>query len=400
MDAISRELQKYYVEGFQTVFNAVSEAQHLASWVSQTMKGTPTIHWISGAEEFQYKGDKITRLGWVAMLHGLRDQLEERLSAMMFGLRDELLVNLKNAELCENPAERGQGYSFISDRRNAGVLEPHRIDRLLSAVLANDKLFKRFVRLDASGKPRIRVHAARAWLAQHAEFWSLFLSCLILSCGGAIRSTELTGTNFINGRDGVLRNVMMYGTVCINREYAKNTGRTGLFSSVPIALDARLANLLIQALVVVRPFCLHLAAAAYPNSPIVLDMYRTKTFVNEDRLFKTDDLTTGLGEATLRWLNVRLGLLDIRHIARGWWRRMGVLSAEELVLFDHDGQADADGHMDIGAYMAMHSESVDLSTYARTDGSHGSSTEEMIQLCQAACVRMHHVFELVPGTFP
>lgn len=391
MDAVSKELQEFYTEGRPSTFNSLCEMQSFASAIALQQHGVPRIFWRDDRyEEFDYNGNRMSRSGWAAMLHSLQDRIRERLRELVFG-REDLLVDLGaldgDNELSDDPSNDTFGYSVFTDVRNHHIFPPLGRDRLLAAVASDDELSGRFFRRDGEGPWRFLVTACREWLSRYATFSKLCLAFIVLCGSGPSRSTELTAMNYANGRDGALRNFMMFGRwTCLIKSYHKMASKTGLLMCVPVALDAWTANVTIQNLAVLRPFAVHLANALYPGDLDVLDLYRTKLFVCRDRLFRVDDISNAMAEVSTEHLGVQVKVSDNRHLHIAFSDKwLGVHEEEE-----EEGDT-------IEAQMAGHSLRVERQHYARTLNVHPNASDDVFWEMMRSTPRLHVVFGLVPG---
>jgi hypothetical protein len=73
--------------------------------------------------------------------------------------------------------------------------------------------------------------------------------------------------------------------------YHKSGGLTGHDKLIPHALDGLTSDLVIQDLVLARPFACLAAKMCFPDQPQVHQLYQDRLFVNNGKEFQTSDLT-------------------------------------------------------------------------------------------------------------
>jgi len=116
-------------------------------------------------------------------------------------------------------------------------------------------------------------------------------------------------THLKNAQTYALHNCFVFGSyVTLPFTYLSLSGND---KCIPHALDAFSSDILIQDLSIARRFAALAAHICYNKSPDIARLYCTHVFINQDRLFNTDDLTLLL---TLPHLGIKLDVRHWRHV--------------------------------------------------------------------------------------
>ncbi|KAG2743923.1 P-loop containing nucleoside triphosphate hydrolase protein [Suillus brevipes Sb2] len=107
------------------------------------------------------------------------------------------------------------------------------------------------------------------------------------------------------------------------RTYHKSGALFGMDKLIPHSIDGVTADLVIQDLALTRPFAEVAAHICYSDRPAVKEMYQTNLFVNNRKLFSTDQLTATMARVSIPFLGFGLGVNSWRHISTTFKRKLG-----------------------------------------------------------------------------
>lgn len=332
----------------------------------------------------RFKGDLIELSSIQAMFQSQEQHMMQlfdkdiMLGATQRVQRDYIAEDLSNVKL---------GYCFLEDPRNS--FTSYR-NTLATHILQDDTLRARFTYRDHNGKLVWARAPVYKWLADYAKLslWHL-LRCEMLS-GGPGRGTELTAMMYrtCKGRD--VRNfVAIGGHIAMLRAYSKTSGTTGMDRIIPHSLDGFNADLLVQNLVLARPFAEFAAHIYWPNDKQVLFKYQNHAFVNIDKLFKTEDISNCMAEYTLEHVFVKLTVRSWRHIAIAFRRK---LCPAHLDILEENDLEDR-----VAAEQTGHSVRTEKLNYGITPEDLLGAPEDVLMLYFEASKKWQIAMSIVPG---
>jgi hypothetical protein len=108
-----------------------------------------------------------------------------------------------------------------------------------------------------------------------------------------------------------MRNLFFFGKFStILCTYSKTSAATRSDKCIPHALDGFSTDLMVQDMAIARPFAELAAHLSYQDPGPIVYLYRNHLFVNQNRLFTTEDLKAGIERLTVSHLDVKLGVND------------------------------------------------------------------------------------------
>ena len=146
--------------------------------------------------------------------------------------------------------------------------------RLIQGVLEGEGDFEHHANMIDDGDIEWNKGDLRAWLQDYAEMHQhLLLRAEMLSrapsCG-----TELTALTYRNTKTHPMQSLVMLGKhLAILHQYMKVAALTGQEKLIPHALDAVTSDILIQDLMLARPFAEIAACVCFPDKPHVRELY-------------------------------------------------------------------------------------------------------------------------------
>jgi len=87
---------------------------------------------------------------------------------------------------------------------------------------------------------------------------------------------------------------------------------------IPHAFDAHTSDIIIQHLVIARPFAQFAAYMCFPEDAAIHQMYDSQLFANFGKPFTTTDITACLHKYTMTFIGKEMGVQDWRHISIGF----------------------------------------------------------------------------------
>lgn len=385
IELAAQDLSVWFQEKHDSTFNSLRSLQHIASSISYTTLGLPKIWWIDREHHrsLLYKGSPIQFSAFPLMFAAIEDEM---VKIWEQDLLCGLPLRVQYGRLYDNLENSDPGYSFVNDSRNTCFSDRM---QLLRGILDTPHLYSRFVSYNAGGVIRWNIMAFRKWLSDYATFQRLQLMLVIMATGSPSRTTEITALLLANTATNPIRNLTVFDRfVTILCTYQKTSAISGNDKCIPHALNGFSADLLVQDLAITRPFAEVAAHLSYPDTSNIVQLYRTHIFVNQNRLFVTDDLTVTLQEITLKHLGVKLGVNAWRHVSTAFRRKLCTRMEE---LYEED-QMDT-----VQALQSGHSRQTENRVYALSTDSLLGAPEDMLPLFLDASVDWQLECQLVPG---
>jgi hypothetical protein len=375
----------WFVEKSYSTFGAISSLQHRASAIAFATMSMPLVWWLD-------------RENWTSMLFRghhvdigqLRQIFVDMETTYVKQWEEEVLCGLQlrveYGSIADDLSNKTVGYSFLSDPRNPWFQD---IDKLSRAILEDPVLKHRFTTPKANGTG-VHWHqpALRRWLTQYAKHSGLSLTRLEMLSGGPGRGSEFVCLLMANIETHMRSFFAMGKFIAALRAYVKTSSIAGHDRSIPHAVDALTADLMIQDLVIARPFARFAASVCYPGCPDVMDLYDAHLFVNGDREFNSNDITRIMKELTYPILGFDVGIRNFRHIYIAFERkRCGTIG--KLIL---DSERDT-----VQAAQAGHNVRNDNRIYAVSGDNLDGYAEDVMPLFCEASTEWQVEVRVVPG---
>ncbi|KAG2045750.1 hypothetical protein BDR06DRAFT_1015331 [Suillus hirtellus] len=383
-EAACDALQTWFTEKTNSPFSRIRSLQHRASAIAYKTMSLPRVWWLDRRtwHEMLYKGDKIH-------INDLRQMFASTEERMVELWEKKVLVGLNirvnYQDIADDNTNHDVGYSFLSDRRNACFADR---DRFLKALTGEKELFSRFA-VVRNGHLIWNMGTLMGWLRDYAEFQKLvLLRCEMLS-GAPGRGTELTAMTYRNTKACTGRNLVMLGkNLTMLRTYHKSGALSGMDKLIPHSIDGVTGDLIIQDLALTRPFAEVAAHNCYLDRPAIKEMYQTHLFVNNNKLFNTDQLTATMARISIPFLGFGLGVNSWRHISTAFKRKLGRF-AEDLL---EDDEQDT-----VEALQAGHNRSTENRIYGLSPDALAGAPEDLLPLFLQASTNWQLVMHTVPG---
>lgn len=382
-----KELQPWFTEKILSTFNSLRSLQHRASAIAKTTMGLGRVLWVDRTNwtSLLYQGTSISLEQMVMVNHAMEDKLIELWEQkVLLGLQ----VKVQYGKLVEDLSNTNVGYSFLTDSRNEALKDQ---DHLLLAIVDSTEKCPQFLQFDAkTGHVVWNKSALRQWLLDYSNFQRLALTRCEMLAGGPGRSTEFTSMQQHNTVDRNTRNIhILDNYVAIVRQYHKSAQLTGQDTFIPHALDGVMSDLLVQDLVLAKPFAQFAAHLCFPDQPDIQELYRDYLFVNNTQLFTVESMTEVLKDYTLPVLGVSLGIRDWRHVAIAFKRK---LCSEAMQLYEGAYPGD-----NIHIRQASHSRALEDRLYGLSPDALLGAAEDLLPLFMAASTKWQVLHKAVPG---
>ncbi|KAG1855255.1 hypothetical protein F4604DRAFT_1590815, partial [Suillus subluteus] len=387
-EAACDAIQTWFTEKTNSPFSRIRSLQHRASAIAYRTMSPSCVWWLDREawHELLYGGNKIHIDCLRQMFAGTEEQMVELWEKkVLVGLSTRVAYE----DIADDNTNHDVGYSFLSDRRNACFADR---DRFLKALTGEKELFSRFAVI-REGQLIWNMGALMGWLRDYAEFQKLVLiRCEMLS-GAPGRGTELTAMIYRNTKACTgtrsQRNLVMLGrNLTMLRTYHKSGALSGMDKLIPHSIDGVTADLIIQDLALTRPFAEVVAHVCFPDRPAIKEMYQTNLFVNNHKLFNTDQLTATMARVSIPFLGFGLGVNSWRHISTAFKRKLGRF-AEDLL---EDDEQDT-----VEALQAGHNRSTENRIYGLSPDALAGAPEDLLPLFLQASTNWQLVMHTVPG---
>ncbi|KAG6867384.1 hypothetical protein C0993_003524, partial [Termitomyces sp. T159_Od127] len=380
------DLSSWFTEKYDSTFNSLRSLQHRASTVAESTMSLPTVWWLDRVNyrTMVYKGNRIEfddiKKMFVKLEADIIKVFEEQ---VLCGQPLQITYNSMADDL-SNPTV---GYSFVLDPRNSSFTNS---DQLMRAILDNEALCARFIAsYGLDGKPLWNVIAFRDWLSDYAKFHGLLLLRAEMLGGSPARGTELTAMTYRNIPTSSHRNLVAFGKhIAILVTYHKGTAMTGIEKLIPHSLDAVTSDLLIQDLVIARPFAQLAALICHPQQPKIWNLYNNYLFVNEGELFHTTNISNLMCLLAAETIHVDLGLQSWRQISIAF-RRKTCQQLEDLMESDEENT--------VQAMQATHSRRTENRVYGLSADALSGVAEDVLPLYLEASTQWQIATGAVPG---
>jgi hypothetical protein len=385
LEEACRKLQYWFVEKNETTFNSLRSLQHLASNFAYTALGHPKVVWLDRVTYLMllFKGDRVDFTRFPAMLDA---QEQEMMRIWEEDILLGLKLSVKYTLIHDDLSETKPGYSFLSDTRNK-VFQSKTM--MLEAIMSDPVLRKRFVAFESGNHIRFNALALRAWLSNYSRFQHLQLVRSNLTTGSPSRGTELTAMLYQNTPTNPMRNLVFFGKFAtILCTYTKTSAATRSDKYIPHALDGFSSDLMVQDLAIARPFAEFAAHMSYPNPAAIVYLYRNHIFVNQDRLFNTEDLKAGIQQLTVSHLDVKLGVNGFRHVSTAFRRK--ICNAMEELIEEDDNDS-------VQAQQSGHSRRTENRVYGLSADAMAGAPEDLLPLFLDASTDWQVACKVVPG---
>ncbi|KAG2030468.1 hypothetical protein BDR03DRAFT_987079 [Suillus americanus] len=387
-EAACDALQTWFTEKTNSPFSRIRSLQHRASAIAYRTMSPSCVWWLDREtwHELLYGGNRIHIDRLRQMFAGTEEQMVELWEKkVLVGLSTRVVYE----DIADDNTNHDVGYSFLSDRRNVCFADR---DRFLKALTGEKELFSRFAVI-RNGELIWNMGALMGWLRDYAEFQKLILiRCEMLS-GAPGRGTELTAMIYRNTKACTgtrsQRNLVMLGrNLTMLRTYHKSGALSGMDKLIPHSIDGVTADLIIQDLALTRPFAEVVAHVCFPDRPAIKEMYQTHLFVNNHKLFNTDQLTATMARVSIPFLGFGLGVNSWRHISIAFKRKLGRF-AEDLL---EDDEQDT-----VEALQAGHNRSTENRVYGLSPDALAGAPEDLLPLFLQASTNWQLVMHTVPG---
>ncbi|KAG5633746.1 hypothetical protein H0H81_005578 [Sphagnurus paluster] len=379
-------LSPWYTEKVDSTFNSLRSLQHRATSIALSTMGPPHIWWEDrlAFRTMLYQGNRIQFDDICKLFVELeRLAVEAWEQDVLCGLG----IRINYGNLVDDLTNRSVGYSFISETRNP--FHANR-DLLLEHILTSPTLRSRFISgIGPDGMPVWKKLELRAWLYKYSVFEGLLLVRAEMLGGAPGRMTELTAMTYKNVATTTHRNFMTFGKyLAMLVTYHKGTAISGGEKMIPHAFDGVTSDLLIQNLAIARPFAELAAQICHPTNSKIRQIYREHLFVNNGRLFNTDDVTQIMRQHSNPIIQYAIGVHSWRHICLAFKRKL-CSSLEQLV-----EEEDTDT---VEAQQASHSRKTENRIYGLSADSLSGVAEDVLPLYLDASTDWQIEAKTVPG---
>ncbi|KAI6041171.1 hypothetical protein EDC04DRAFT_2893386 [Pisolithus marmoratus] len=358
------DLQPWFNEKNYSTFARLHSLQHRASAIAFSTMALPSVWW-TDTEAWSSLSFKGNHIAFSDVLKGLK-------------------LRVDYEHIVDDPSNRNVGYAFLFDSRNACFQ-----DRacLVRSVVEGHGPFAGFL-LHRDDKLIWNKAALCAWLQDYADLQKLLLMHAEMLSGAPSRGTELTAMLYRNTQARDTRNLMVFGKhVTLLGQYSKMSALTGQDKLIPHALDALTSDILIQDLALAHPFAEIAAKICFADEE-VSQLYHDHLFVNFDRLFTSNDLSTVMAKYSLPQVKFAMTINPWRHIQTAWKRKFKC-AMDDIVEMDMED--------DVDALQAGHSCATENRVYGLSTHSLAGAAEDILPLFLQASMGWQEHCQVMPS---
>ncbi|KAF5347918.1 hypothetical protein D9756_010116 [Leucocoprinus leucothites] len=335
-----RDIETWLYEGEESTYNDLASLQHYASAMVYSSVKPPSFIWLNDEKtQFIWRGNKVK-------VSGITDMAMEIKRRMYKQWKEKVLcgldIEIRYDHIADDLESTDTHYGFVDDARNKNICEPN---LLMKRILGDPELSSEFVAgWRDNGDPIWRTGRLVQWLFDYSEFLLLFMASIEVTAGSPSRGTELTCLLYRNTPTRTRGIYAVGGCLAIVCQYSKTTSNTGRDRWLPHAVDGFDHDFGANIMFLAQPFAVLSMSTAKPNRPDLVDLWYTQLFVNFDRKFVTDDLSSILKRVSLSTMGVALGVRDYRQVSIAV-RRAHCPTMEQLIgVEDSDAAALQAGH--------------------------------------------------------
>jgi len=382
------ELLRFTTEKTESTFNSLRTLQHLASSFAFSTTSLPSVIWTDNADytEFIFKGDKVH-------LNDIRSMLRAINSSTYDTLTDDVFLGhpfrVTYDHIADDLTSMATDYSFFTDPRNPQFLKHRRT--LIDHVLGTPSLASQFIKGydPKNGTPVWNLVRLRQWYHDHSRLLTTIAGRVQFLGGSPARGTEITCVQFRNTPTRK-RNLFALGRhIAIICQYNKTTAITGKEKLLPHSLDGFTADVLLQSILIARPFAQMVALILFPRTHPVHLLLHSHLFVHHDRLLDTEHLSDWMKSQSEPHIGVSACVSSWRTMQTAL-RRRHCPEYERLLNYDDDYES-------YGALQAGHSRSTENRIYGLSPESFMGRGEDVLFPFLKASTRIHHLFAQPAG---
>ncbi|KAI6043207.1 hypothetical protein EDC04DRAFT_2600384 [Pisolithus marmoratus] len=382
-EAACDALQPWFTEKNYSTFSRLHSLQHRASAISFSTMALPSILWMD-MEAWLTLSFKGNHVAFTDICDIFKD-VEEALVAtwenkVLKGL--ELRADYK--QVVDDPSNKDMGYSFLFDPRNSCFQ-----DRacLVRVVVRGHGPFANFL-VQREDELVWNRAVLCGWLQDYAELQKLLLMRAEMLSGAPSRGTELTAMLYRNTQAQDTQNLMVFGKhVTLLGQYSKMSALTCQDKLIPHALDALTSDILIQDLALACPFAEITVRICFADEE-VSQLYHNHLFVNFDRLFTSNDLSTVMAKYSLPWVKFVMTINPWQHIQTTWKCKFKCAM---------DNVVEMDMEDDVDALQAGHLHATENRVYGLSMHSLAGAAEDILPLFLQASTGWQEQCQVMPS---
>jgi len=374
---------RFVREGTFTPYDRIRFLQHMLTSAAMEVTSDSATVWTDDSFlSMTYKGNSISLSDVNSLIHKFMADAASLLQSKLLFSKD---LQFSYTSLPHDLTNTTPSYSFLTDARSPNIALAK--SALIKAVLDDPSVRDQFF---ISTDQSIALNHVKAydWMCNYATFQTLLITIVWMNSGGLPRIPELAHLLLLNtgGRNSSVTFVECIAVLL--RRYSKTSSMTGKDKFIPSQLDNVTSDLLVQDLVILRPFATYLASKIFGNKPDINYLYSHILFVNGTRRFETRDVSSLLSSATSQLLGWPLTVQSGRQVIHGFHRehcpQYAVETSESPTLspFPDDTEHPSDDSVAPLAMAMGHSVSANAHHYSVTASSSdlGLSERRMVHL--------------------
>ena len=376
------ELEKWHYEGTYSTFSSLCTLQHIASVIAYATPSLPAFIWFDADKtEFIWRGSLITLAAFRNFGRELMRRVYEGFQKVMFGSNLQI-----PGYIADDLTNTTPGYGFMTDSRNEKIVNRR---AMYDMIMADPVLRQQFViGVGPNGIPLLNLGRLRQWLIDYSDVLLVYMAAIDVQAGSPSRGTELT---CIQLRNTACRTCGLYvigRRLAIVVQYSKTSSIKGRDTLIPHVLDAFCQEYAKTVAFRLHPFAEQAVQILFPGQTALLSLWRTNLFVKFDRLYTTEELSRVLRVASLKTMDVGIGIRDYRQMSV-CVRRAHCPRLDELMMFNDEEDA--------AALQSGHSKATEDRLYGVSAGYLGQLPENMVEPFAMASAEWQRVMGVPEG---
>ncbi|KAG1720862.1 uncharacterized protein EDB91DRAFT_1088677 [Suillus paluster] len=306
-------VQRYLVDGPQTLFTGLRQKMALLSALSYSEPGLPRFGWNAEMTVVSIDGFPIPLKTFKNSVNSSLDDLKAKMDELFRGCQwDDILLHIDSRTdpnnpgnwFTDRPQSADQKTSVFSFKEN-GWDKYQR--RLLEHLARDPRLFSR-----VKGEYVVNAGNVWEWLAVLNELSSIMFYCVVSTWGGGARGTECDHLKFQVDGQGDRQIFILNGLVTISTTYVKTASIQGHGKLIARCPSHSASRLLLVVLGVIYPAAAELAT--FVMSVEKAKAYLSYVFLHDGTPMNTHDFSQSIGAITQRYLGRALGMRDWRQL--------------------------------------------------------------------------------------
>ena len=301
------EEHKYLLDPYKHfVFSFLAITTGLAQNVNMNAKALPSLVVVEPGVSVQVRGTKVE----VNKLIHCYAQCLREVKRLIGILKLGVPFSVKLKDLVDNLSDQTENYCFhFGDQAMQREYE----DAILKLVITDDSLSQRYIAESTATKIVWNHAAAKKYLELYDQLMENMILLVHLGSGMPARGTELSSYRVLNGKSSPRTVYILDDQVFFYCTYSKSNAMTGNVKAIVRFLDPEASQLVVDELVMIRPFAIVLASQLGLNEGNVC---RSHYFVRNGGAVNEKSLRIVFAKYFSDYTDVQLTFGKFRHVVK------------------------------------------------------------------------------------